>query len=74
MPRRGGGKKGRKGDLEQVDAVAKEFKMTEEQRQDFGEFLESEKAAGNGGTANSRGDFTYKELRQKAADFMRGDR
>lgn len=66
--RRSGG--GRKEDLKQVDDVARESKMSKEQRRDFGEFLESEKAAGNGGTANDRGDFTYQELRRKAAEFL----
>jgi hypothetical protein len=68
----GGGRRGRgrKEDLKQVDDVAREHKMTKEQRQEFGEFLESEKGADNGGTANSRGDFTYQELRRKAAEFI----
>lgn len=66
----GGGGRGRKEDLKQVDDVAKEFKMSTEQRYEFGEFLEGEKAAGNGGTKNSRGDFTYQELRVKAQEFV----
>jgi hypothetical protein len=67
----GGGRGGgRKEDLKQVDDVAKEFGMSKEKRRDFGEFLESEKDAGNGGTANDRGDFTYQELRKKAAEFL----
>ncbi|PZS26382.1 MAG: hypothetical protein DLM58_20835 [Pseudonocardiales bacterium] len=68
----GGGRKGggRKDDLKQVDDIAREFKMSKEQRQEFGEFLESEKAANNGGTKNNRGDFTYAELRKKAAEFL----
>ena len=66
----GGGRRGRKEDLKQVDDVTREFKMSEEQRRDFGEFLESEKGTGNGGTANDRGDFTYQELRKKAAEFL----
>jgi hypothetical protein len=70
----GGGGRGRssgsKDDLKQVDDVAREKKMTEQQRQEFGEFLEAEKAAGNGGTKNDRGDFTYQELRRKAAEFL----
>lgn len=53
-----------------MEAVALEFKMTEEERRDFGDFLEEEKATGNGGTQNERGDFTYQELRQKARDFL----
>ncbi len=44
--------------------------MTEEERRDFGDFLEEEKACGNGGTKNERGDFTYAELRQKAREFL----
>jgi hypothetical protein len=65
---RGGGK-GRKRDIKQVDDVAKEFRMTPEQRRDFGDFLEAEKAAGHGGTLE-RGDFTFQELRAKATEFL----
>jgi hypothetical protein len=61
---------GNKKDIQQVEAVAKEFHMTEEERREFGDFLEDEKAVGNGGTKNERGDFTYQELRQKARDFL----
>ncbi len=68
----GGGWRGGKRDIKQVDDVAKEFKMDKEQREDFGEFLESEKHAGNGGTGDE-GDFTYQELRKKAAEFLKLD-
>ena len=61
---------GNKKDIQQVEAIAKEFNMTEEERREFGDFLEEEKAAGNGGTKNKRGDFTYQELRQKAREFL----
>ena len=53
-----------------MEAVAREFGMSAEARREFGDFLEAEKAAGNGGTLNERGDFTYQELRQKAAEFL----
>ena len=53
-----------------MEAVAREFNMTEEERRDFGDFLEEEKAVGNGGTKNERGDFTYQELRQKVREFL----
>lgn len=53
-----------------MEAVAREFNMNESERRDFGDFLEEEKAAGNGGTKNNRGDFTYQELQQKARDFL----
>ena len=61
---------GNKKDIQQVEAIAKEFNMTEEERRQFGDFLEEEKAAGNGGTKNKRGHFTYQELRQKAREFL----
>jgi hypothetical protein len=60
----------RQHDIEQVDAVAREFAMSRTQRFEFGDFLEDEKAAGNGGTKNRRGDFTVKELREKAREFL----
>lgn len=44
--------------------------MTEEERRDFGDFLEDEKVNGNCGTKNERADFTYQELRQKAREFL----
>ncbi|MBR8838854.1 MAG: hypothetical protein DSM106950_33835 [Stigonema ocellatum SAG 48.90 = DSM 106950] len=60
----------KKKDIQQVEAVAREFNMTEEERREFGDFLEEEKAVGNGGTKNERGDFSYQELRQKAREFL----
>lgn len=53
-----------------MEAVAREFGMSAEERRDFGDFLEAEKAVGNGGTLNERGDFTYQELQQKAVEFL----
>ena len=61
---------GKKKDIQQVEAVAREFNMNESERRDFGDFIEEEKAAGNGGTKNERGDFTYQELKQKVRDFL----
>lgn len=61
---------GNKKDIQQVKAVAREYNMTEEEKRDFGDFLENEKADGNGGTKNDRGDFTYQELKQKAREFL----
>jgi hypothetical protein len=62
---RGGG--GKKQDLKQVNDVSREFGVD---RNKFGRFLEEEKQAGAGGTLNERGDFTYDELREKAAEFI----
>lgn len=50
---------GRKRDIKQVDAIAREFKMGGELRIAFGLFIEEEKKNGFGGTLNRRGDFTY---------------
>ncbi|MDB9515274.1 hypothetical protein PN499_29155 [Kamptonema animale CS-326] len=59
-----------KRDIQQLNAIANEFKMEEPARKAFGEFLEAEKAAGYRGSKNERGDFTYQELRQKAREFF----
>lgn len=61
---------GKKDDIKQVDAIAREFRMSPELRDDFEPFLEEEKRNGYGGTLNNRGDFTYQELRQKAKEFL----
>lgn len=61
---------GNKKDIQQVKAVTREYNMTEKEKRAFGKFLEKEKAEGNGGTKNDRGDFTYEELRQKAREFL----
>jgi RHS repeat-associated protein len=66
---RGGGSKGKKGDLKEVDDAAKMEGIPKSQRDDFGRFLEDEKAAGRGGTKNDRGDFTFPQLRAKAREF-----
>jgi hypothetical protein len=39
----------KKKDIQQVEAVAVEFNTTDEERRDFGDFLEEEKATGNVG-------------------------
>lgn len=59
----------REHDLAQVEAVACEFGMNRAQRFEFGDYLESEKAAGNVGSKNQRGDFTMDELRERAREF-----
>jgi hypothetical protein len=60
----------KKGDIQQVEDVARRNKMTPEQRREFGDFLEGEKAAGRGGKKNDRGDFKWKELMDKAREFL----
>jgi len=44
--------------------------MTEEERDEFGDFLEEEKRCGRGGTKNDRGDFKWNELEEKAREFL----
>ena len=61
---------GNKKDIQQVKAVAREYNMTKKEEKDFGDFLENEKAEGNGGSKNDKRDFTYQELRQKAREFL----
>jgi hypothetical protein len=59
-----------KEDIKQVNAIAKEFNMTQPQREEFGFFLEQCKTEGYRGTKNERGDFTYQELRQMAKEYL----
>lgn len=59
-----------KKDIKQVNKIAKEYKMTQEQRYSFGKFLEEEKRGLSRGQQNNRGDFTYQELQQKAQEFL----
>lgn len=59
-----------KKDIQQVEMIAKEFNLTQQERREFGDFLEEEKVNGNGGTQSDRGDFIYGELRQKAREFL----
>jgi hypothetical protein len=61
---------GRRPDQAQVDAIAAEFGMSEEQRYEFGDYIELCKAKGDRGTKNNRGDFTWKELKDKAREFL----
>ena len=61
---------GRKPDQKQVDAVADEFDMTEEERFGFGDYLEECKARGDRGTKNDRGDFSWIELKSKARELL----
>ncbi len=71
--RRGGGGRRRgekKDDIKQIESVSKEFKMTPQQRREFGDFVEEQKAIGRYGTKNERGDFTYQELRELAREFI----
>ena len=62
---------GKKRDLKQIDAIAREFDMSPPVRKAFGKFIEKEKANGDIGTLNDRGDFTWEELQRKAEEFLK---
>jgi len=59
---------GRKRDIRQIEAIAKEFGMEPDERREFGDYVEECKRHGEGGSGNN-GDFTYEELREKAHEF-----
>jgi len=59
---------GKKRDIKQVESIAKEFHLTRDQRAEFGDFIEREKADVWCGSLNDKGDFTYTELRKKAQE------
>ncbi|MBX9628769.1 MAG: hypothetical protein K2X82_33555 [Gemmataceae bacterium] len=63
----------RKSDLRQVDAVCRLHRMTPDQERQFRRLIHELKAAGEGGTANDRGDFTWDELDALAAEFVAGE-
>jgi hypothetical protein len=60
---------GKKRDIRDIEAVATEFGMEEEERRDFGDYIEECKKKGDRGSGK-RGDFTYGELREKVAEFQ----
>jgi hypothetical protein len=60
----------RKPDIRDIESIAAQFGMDPEARRDFGDFLEQCKRAGEHGTRNDRGDFTWAELEAKAREFL----
>jgi len=60
---------GRKRDIRQIEAIAREFGMDPHQRREFGDYVEDCKRRGDGGSQPG-GDFTYEELRAKAQEFL----
>ncbi|BAS27096.1 DUF6531 domain-containing protein [Limnochorda pilosa] len=57
----------KKGDIRQVEQVARKFKMTPEQRRAFGDFIEEMKDDITGGR-----DLTWKQLEALARQFLEG--
>lgn len=64
---------GKKQDIKDIEAVAKQFGMDEEARRDFGDFIEECKRSGDRGSKNDKGDFTWQELERKAREFLGPD-
>ena len=59
---------GKKRDIRNIEAIAKEFDMEERERRKFGDYIEKCKLEGQRGSGN-KGDFTYAELREKVLEF-----
>jgi hypothetical protein len=55
----------KKGDIKQIESVAKDFKMTPQQRRDFGDYVESLKDL----VPNNK-NFSYQELKEIAKEFL----
>ncbi len=68
----GGRLMARKRDIRQIEAIAKEFDMSPQERREFGDYIEDCKRRGEYGTGPN-GDFTYGELRDKVPEF-RGEK
>ena len=58
----------KKRDIRQIEAIAQEFGMDDEERREFGDYIEECKRSGEKGTG-ANGDFTYGELRDKVGEF-----
>jgi len=62
-------KVGKKKDIQQVEAVAKEFNMDESERRDFGDFLEEEKASVNREPKMNEVTLLIKNYNRKRVNF-----
>jgi hypothetical protein len=63
---------GKKRDIRQIEAIAKEFNMDSDERREFGDYIDECKRSGEFGSGPN-GDFTYAELRDKVPEF-RGEK
>lgn len=63
---------GKKRDIKQIEAIAREFGMGDDERREFGDYVEDCKRNGDQGTGRN-GDFTYQELREKVGEFRGGE-
>lgn len=56
-------------DIKQVDALCRELNMTDEEEWGFRDYIHELKDSGHYGSKKN-GDFTYKELRQLAREYL----
>lgn len=59
---------GRRRDIRQIEAIAREFDMDPEERREYGDYIEECKRSGEKGTGQN-GDLIYDELRIKVSEF-----
>jgi len=59
---------GKTRDFRQIEAIANEFGIDPQERREFGDYIEDCKRRGETGLGMN-GDFTFSELRDKAAEF-----
>jgi hypothetical protein len=59
---------GKKRDIRQIEAIARQFQMDDEERREFGDYVEECKRRGERGSADN-GDFSYQELIEMAKNF-----
>jgi hypothetical protein len=62
----------KKRDIQQIEAIGREFQMDPVERREFGDYVEDCKRKGVPGTGPN-GDYSYHELRQRANEFREGD-
>jgi len=62
----------KKRDIQQIEAIAREFQMSPVERREFGDYVEDCKRSGVKGSG-ANGDYTYEELQQRANEFRGGD-
>jgi hypothetical protein len=58
-----------KRDIKTFNAVCKQYRMSNEQRYEFSEYIHERKDSGFMGSA-PRGDFTFRELCELAEEFL----
>ncbi|GFE68254.1 hypothetical protein [Chroococcus sp. FPU101] len=58
-----------KEDIKQINSIAKDFRMTKDEIEGFGEFIEEAKRLGDRGTKNDREILHMKNLNKRQKNF-----